>query len=181
MLDDIESKMQKTIEDFSKKIAGLRTNRANPDLINNIQVEFYGTVLPLQQLCTISVSDSSQFVLNLFDANAAQSIEKALTQSSLQLNPQTEGSIIRIILPALTEERRKDLVKLLKQTAEESKISLRNIRRDCIDQCKEDEKNKLITKDDLSKLQGDIQSITTKFNESIDKLTLTKESDILTV
>ena len=181
MLDDMENKMTKTEADFKNKLAALRTNRATPDLIKMIQVEYYGSMVPLQQLATISVSDPTQFVLNLFDANSAAAIEKALIQSSLQLNPQVEGSVMRITLPALTEERRKDLVKLLKKTAEDSKIALRNIRREFIDQVKTDEKNKDISQDEQAKLQDAIQSITTRFTSSIDQLTGEKETAILTV
>mgnify|MGYP001501058015 FL=1 len=180
-MENLETRMQKTILDLEKKFSSLKTGRANPDMLNSIQVEYYGSMVPIQQLATISVNEGTQFVLNVFDSNSIKSIEKALMSSTLDLNPQTDGNVIRISLPELTEERRKDLVKVVKQYSEEAKISLRNIRRDALDNNKLQEKNNEITEDDLKKGNSDIQDITNKYSAKIDSLIKTKETEILTV
>ena len=180
-MENLETRMQKTILDLEKKFSSLKTGRANPDMLNSIQVEYYGSMVPIQQLASISVNEGTQFVLNVFDSNSIKSIEKALMSSTLDLNPQTDGNVIRISLPELTEERRKDLVKVVKQYSEEAKISLRNIRRDALDTNKLQEKNNEITEDDLKKGNSDIQDITNKYSAKIDSLIKSKETEILTV
>tara|TARA_E500000178_G_C16887263_1_gene691855 strand:- start:474 stop:1016 length:543 start_codon:yes stop_codon:yes gene_type:complete len=180
-MENLETRMQKTILDLEKKFSSLKTGRANPDMLNSIQIEYYGSMVPIQQLATVSVNEGTQFVLNVFDSNSIKSIEKALMSSTLDLNPQTDGNVIRISLPELTEERRKDLVKVVKQYSEEAKVSLRNIRRDALDNNKLQEKNNEITEDDLKKGNSDIQDITNKYSAKIDSLIKTKETEILTV
>ena len=180
-MSEVKEKMNKTIEDLIKKVSTLRTNRANTDMINNIQVKYYGSIVPLQQLASISVPEPTQFSLNVFDQGAVKEIEQAIINSSLQLNPQTDGTHIRIMLPELTEERRNDLVKLLKQMGEDSKISIRNIRRDSIDKLKVEEKSKEITEDDFKKSQTEIQNTTDSFIFKIDETVKNKEKEILTI
>ena len=180
-MENLESRMQKTIKDLENKFSSLKTGRANPDMLNTVQVEYYGSFVPINQLASISVNEGTQFVLNVFDSNSIKAIEKSLMSSSLDLNPQTDGNIIRISLPELTEERRKDLVKVVKQFSEEAKIALRNIRRDALDQYKSQERNNEITEDDLKKSQSDTQNITDKYSSKIDALIKEKESEILTV
>ena len=180
-MENLESRMQKTISDLENKFSSLKTGRANPDMLNTVQVEYYGSFVPINQLASISVNEGTQFVLNVFDSNSIKAIEKALMSSSLDLNPQTDGNVIRIMLPELTEDRRKDLVKVVKQFSEEAKIALRNIRRDALDQYKSQEKNNEITEDDLKKSQSDTQDITNKYSSKIDALIKEKETEILTV
>ena len=176
-----EINMEKTIADLNEKITGLRTNRANPDMIKNIQVNYYGSFVPLQQVASISTPDPSQFSLNVFDQEAVKEIEKALTNSTLNLTPQTEGNTIRIILPELTQDRRNQLVKLLKQMGEDAKISIRNIRGDLMKKIKEQEKNNEYTEDDVKREQDNVQESTNKFTDKIDSLVKAKEKDLLTI
>lgn len=180
-MSNVSDRMKKTIEDLQSKISSLRTNRANPEMLENIQVFYYGSTVPLKQLASINVPEPSQFLLNIFDQGAIKDIEKALMQSSLQLNPQVEGNTIRINLPELTQDRRLGLVKILKQTAEDSKVSIRNIRRDILDQIKNQEKNKEITEDESKKSHTEIQNTTDTFITQIDSLVKVKETEIMTL
>lgn len=180
-MSEINEKMTKTVDDLKNKIQSLRTNRANPDMIKNIQVNYYGSYVPLQQLASISTPEPSLFSLNVFDQGAVKDIEKAIMQSSLDLTPQTEGGSIRIVLPELTQERRNKLIKLLKQTGEDSKVSIRNIRRDCMDNLKKQEKSKEISEDDVKSEQETIQKTTDSFVTKIDELINLKEKDLSTI
>ncbi|MBH37557.1 ribosome recycling factor [bacterium] len=181
MTNDINTKMEKTINDLTSKIAGLRTSRANPDMLKNISVNYYNSNVSLQQLAAITTPEASQFMLNVFDQGAIKDIEKAILQSELGLTPQTDGTTIRITLPDLTQDRRNQLVKTLKQMGEESKISIRNIRRDCIDSIRSDEKNKEITEDESKIRQDNVQDSTNKFSNKIDALIKQKESELMTI
>ena len=181
MSNEINSKMEKTIDDLKSKIAGLRTTRANPDMLKNISVNYYNSNVPLQQLAAITTPEASQFMLNVFDQGAVKDIEKAILTSDLGLTPQTDGTTIRIILPELTQDRRTQLVKTLKQIGEESKIAIRNIRRDSIDEIRADEKNKEITEDDSKVLQDNVQDSTNTFSNKIDTLVKEKENELMTL
>ena len=180
-MTETSSRMEKTIVDLKEKIQGLRTNRANPDMIKNIQVNYYGSFVPLNQLASISTPEPTLFSLNIFDQGAVKEIEKSIMQSSLDLTPQTEGNVIRIILPELTQERRTKLIKLLKQMGEESKVSLRNIRRETMDQIKTKEKNKEISEDEVKTEQDLVQKTTDSFVIKIDEIISSKEKDLLTI
>ncbi|RAP32352.1 ribosome recycling factor [Candidatus Marinamargulisbacteria bacterium SCGC AG-414-C22] len=180
-MDNIDQRMQKSIDDLKRKLATLRTNRANPDMLQHVVVDYYGSQVPLQQLASISVPESTQLLLNIFDSNATKDIEKALMTSKLDLNPIIDGSVIRINLPELTEDRRKDLVKVMKQIAEESRIALRNIRRDALDFYKQQEKEKEITEDILKHHTTQVQQTTDSFSKKIDDLITQKETEILTI
>lgn len=180
-MENLEQRMQKTISDLEKKFSTLKTGRANPDMLDTVQVQYYGSVVPIKQLASISVNEGTQFILNVFDSNSTKDIEKALMSSALDLNPIVDGTVIRINLPELTEERRKDLVKVIKQYSEDAKVSIRNIRRDALEDAKQQEKNNEITEDDLKKNQNVVQDITDKYNSRIDSLIKTKETEILTI
>ena len=180
-MENLEQRMQKTISDLEKKFSTLKTGRANPDMLDTVQVEYYGSIVPIKQLASISVNEGTQFILNIFDSNSTKNIEKALMSSALDLNPIVDGTVIRINLPELTEERRKDLVKVIKQYSEDAKVSIRNIRRDALEEAKQQEKNNEITEDDLKKNQTVVQDITDKYNSRIDSLIKTKETEILTI
>jgi len=181
MTNNITEKMKKTIDDLQSKINGLRTTRANPDMLKNISVSYYNSNVPLNQLAAITVPESTQFMLNVFDQGAVQAIEKAILTSNLGLNPQTEGTTIRIILPELTQDRRNQLVKTLKQIGEDAKVSIRNIRRDFMDSIKNDEKNKEITEDDSKTLQDNVQKSTQSFSNQIDEMIKKKETELMTI
>jgi len=181
MTNNITEKMKKTIDDLQSKINGLRTTRANPDMLKNISVNYYNSNVPLNQLAAITAPESTQFMLNVFDQGAVQAIEKAILTSNLGLNPQTEGTSIRIILPELTQDRRNQLVKTLKQIGEDAKVSIRNIRRDFMDSIKNDEKNKEITEDESKTLQDDVQKSTQSFSNQIDEMIKKKETELMTI
>ena len=180
-MSDINEKMTKTLDDLKNKIQSLRTNRANPDMIKNIQVNYYGSFVPLHQLASISTPEPSLFSLNVFDQGAVKDIEKAIMQSSLDLTPQTEGGSIRIILPELTQERRNKLIKLLKQIGEDSKVALRNIRRDYMDEVKKKEKSKEISEDEVKTEQDSIQKATDSHVSKIDEIINLKEKELSTI
>ncbi len=180
-MSELNEKMQKTVDSFKLHIATLRTNRANPDMLSGVVVEYYGSKVPLQQLASVSAPEATTLVLNVFDQGAIKSIEKAIQTSQLGLNPNTDGGMIRIRLPELTEERRKELVKVLHAYAEEGKVALRNVRRDAIDKIKVSEKAKELTEDESKKMQEEVQASTESFSKKIDELVLKKEKEILTV
>ncbi|NQY74132.1 MAG: ribosome recycling factor [Candidatus Margulisbacteria bacterium] len=173
--------MKKTLENVHSNFQTIRTGRANPDLLSRIQVSCYGSMVPLQQVASVSVPEPMMFVLNVFDPQAVREVEKAIMNSDLGLNPQTEGAIIRLRLPDLTEERRKELVKLVGKFSEEGKISLRNIRRDILENLKTQEKNKDISEDDLTREQQSVQKLIDEFTAQIDKNTQEKEAEILQI
>lgn len=174
----VAEKMSKVIESLKKHFQSMRTNRANPDMLHGIQVEYYGTMTSLQSLASISVPENMVLLLTVFDKGAVKSIEKAILQANLGLNPSIDGGLVRLRLPELTGERRLELVKQIKKMGEESKISIRNIRRDAVDEIK---KNKELAEDESKKEQAHIQSITDDRIALIDKLLTEKEKEILAV
>lgn len=180
-MENITNKMEKSVDNFKSNLGSLRTSRASPDMLSKITVNYYGAQVPLQQVASISVPENRVLMLNIFDANAIKDVERAILNSSLGLNPHVDGNIIRIRLPELTEERRKDLVKVVGQYSEDAKIAIRNIRRDEIDAIKTQEKNKELTEDDSKKMQQKIQKITDEKVTVIDNISQEKEKEILTI
>ncbi len=180
-MDDNKEKMQKTVSNLQKQLNSLRTNRANPDMLNGIMVDYYGSQVPLVQVAVITVPENMVINLNVFDKSAVKSVEKAIQASSLGINPNTDGNLIRLNLPELTEDRRKDLVKISRKKGEDAKIALRNIRRDVVESIKQQEKDKEITEDESKKEQQNIQTITESMNKSIDDILTSKEKEILTI
>ena len=180
-MDNIDEKMNKSIIDLNKRISSLSTGRANADMIKDIQVDYYGSTTPIQQLAAISIPEANQFLLDVYDINSVKNIERALMQSNLSLNPQIDGKVVRINLPDLTEDRRKELVKLVKQMSEDAKISIRNIRRDILDQFKKQEKNNEITQDELKTFQENVQKSTDHHISAVEDIVKQKESEILTI
>ena len=152
-MDFLKERMSKSIENFKHQLVGLRTGRATPEMLNPIQVEYYGSTVPLKQVASISVPENRTLLLNVFDKNAVKEVEKSILASNLGLNPNVDDNLIRIQLPELTEERRKELVKHISKLAEDSKIAIRNIRRDHIDEIKESEKKGDLTEDDSKRSQ----------------------------
>ncbi|WP_117169680.1 ribosome recycling factor [Paraliobacillus sediminis] len=181
VINDLKSKMAQAVQSFSKQLSTVRAGRANPALLNNVFVDYYGAPTPLNQLATISVPEARLLLIAPFDKTSIPDIEKAIQKADLGLAPSSDGNVVRISIPALTEERRKELVKVVGKYAEESKVQIRNIRRDSNDQLKKDEKNGDITEDELRGYQDDVQKETNNFITEIDEVVKSKEKEILEV
>ncbi len=179
VLDTAGKKMDKAIEAFQRELDRVRTGRATPALLDGITVDYYGTPMPLNQVASVSVPESRLLTIQPWDANILPDIEKAVLKSELGLTPTNDGKIIRIAVPPLTEERRKDLVKLVKKMAEEARVAVRNVRRDAIEKLKAQKKNKEISEDEMYKLQDKVQEITDEHIKEIDKILAEKEKEIL--
>lgn len=177
-MDRLTDKMKKTVEGLKSHLGTIRTGRANPDVLSKISAEYYGSMVPLKQLANISVPEPMMLTLTMFDKSAVKSVEKALQASDLGLNPNVDGTVIRLRFPDLTEERRKDLVKLVKKSSEEFKVTLRNLRRDFLDELKADKSN---SEDDLKKMQEEIQKVTDIYSKQIDQLITDKETEIMKI
>ena len=178
---DLEASMRKSVDSTQRTFNTIRTGRANPSLLDNIHVEYYGADTPLKSLATISTQDSSTIQLQPFDAGSLGLIEKAISMSDLGLTCNNDGKLIRINIPPLTEDRRKDLCKLAAKYAEEGKVALRNVRRDAIDKVKRQEKEGELSEDQSRDEQDKVQKLTDKFITEIEKLLADKEADILKV
>ncbi|NQZ64072.1 MULTISPECIES: ribosome recycling factor [Crocosphaera] len=181
MLDDLKDNMQKSVEATQRSFNTIRTGRANPAILDRVTVDYYGTETPLNQLANISTPEATMIMIQPYDKGSMGQIEKAIQMSDVGLTPNNDGQVIRLNIPPLTEERRKDLVKLASKMAEEGKVAIRNIRRDAIDDVRKQEKNSDISKDESRDLQDDIQKVTDKFTNKIDDLLKSKETDIMTV
>jgi len=181
LLKQGEEKMQKTIAETKKEFVNIRTGRANPMILDKINVEYYGAQTPLRQISNVSVQDGQTLVIQAFDKTAIGAIEKAILKSDLGVTPNNDGSNIRITFPALTEERRKELVKLVKKLGEDNKVAIRNIRRDITEHLKKIEKSENIPEDEVKKTQDLIQKLTDKYTKEIDTLVLEKEKEVLAV
>jgi ribosome recycling factor len=180
-LADVESQMQKTIEATQRSFNTIRTGRANPALLDRITVEYYGTDTPLKQLANISVPDASTIMIQPYDKGSLSTIERSISMSDIGLTPNNDGSVVRLNIPPLTSDRRKELVKVAAKYAEEGKVALRNIRRDAVDSVRKQEKASEVSKDEARDLQDDIQKVTDKYVNKIDELLKEKETDIMTV
>ena len=180
-MDDLEKKMQSTIGFFEKELNSLRTSRANPSMVNHILVEAYGSKTPIDQLGNISIPDPSTITLQVWDASLIKNIENAILESNLGLNPQIDGQLIRLPIPKLSEERRKEIIKIASEFAENSKVTIRNIRRDFIENSKNEKKNSNLSEDELKRKINEIQKITDNNIDKIDKILEIKKTDILKV
>ncbi len=180
LLKDAESRMKKVVSKYKEELAGMRTGRASTAIVENIKVDYYGSEMPLKQLATISTPEPNQILIQTWDQNAVKSIEKAIQEANIGANPQTEGNLIRLILPPMTEERRKEMVKQLHKIAEEYRIAVRNIRRD-IKEDIESLKSEGISEDDIKRGLDQLQKITDKYINQINQLTEEKEEDILSL
>lgn len=174
---DAKDKMEKAVSNLKQEFSRLRTGRATPALLDGVRVEYYGSLTPINQVANVSVPDPKLIVIQPWDQNALTAIEKAIIKSDLGLNPQTDGKIIRVPIPALTDERRKDLVKLVKKLSEDSKVSIRNVRRQANESIKA--KEKTVSEDDSKKAQDHVQKQTDDYIAQIDKLMQSKEKEIL--
>ncbi|MCZ8520022.1 MULTISPECIES: ribosome recycling factor [Paenibacillus] len=175
-----EDRMEKAIGSLKKELASLRAGRATPALLDRIQVEYYGAMTPVNQLANINTPDSRTLMIQPWDKGSVAAIEKAIMKSDLGLTPSNDGSSIRIVIPALTEERRADLVKMTRKAGEEAKVAIRNIRRDANDDIKKLEKNG-ISEDESRGHQEDIQKMTDKHIAEVDKVLVAKEKEIMEV
>ena len=180
-LNLVKEKMEKALSAFSRVLATVRAGRANPSLLDKVTVDYYGAPTPVNQLASINVPEARMLVITPYDKTALGDIEKAILKADLGLNPSNDGSIIRIAIPALTEERRKELVKLTKKYAEEAKVGVRNIRRDGNDDLKKLEKNGEITEDELRGYTEDVQKLTDDFINKVDSVAKDKEKEIMEV
>ncbi len=178
---EAEQKMQKAIEVYKKNLAGIRTGRASAGLVDHITVEYYGAQVPIKQVASISVPEPRQIVIQAYDKSALQAIEKAILKSDLGINPKVESGLVRLILPQLTEDRRKDLIKIVKKEAEEAKIAVRNVRRDEMERLKAAKDKKEIAEDAEKTKEAELQKLTDKETAEIDKQLSLKEKEILEV
>lgn len=178
---DAERRMTKAVEAAQHDNATIRTGRASPALLEGVSVDYYGTSMPVNQLATISVPEPRLLVIAPWDKNAIPPIERAITKSDLGLTPSTDGNVVRLSIPHLTEERRKDLIKVLHKKAEEHRVAIRNIRRDANDELKRLQKAGEASEDDVHRAQEQIQNLTDKYIEQIDALAEAKEKELMEV
>ena len=177
----IKEKMNNALSFFEKELSSIRTSRANATILDNIQVDSYGTKTPINQLGNISVPDANMITIQVWDVNLIKLIENSILESNLGINPQTDGQLIRLPIPKLSEERRNELAKVVSQYAENSKVAIRNIRREIMDSIKKDEKDKKTSQDIMKKQSSEVQKITDEYIEKIDLITSKKQSEILKV
>jgi len=178
---DAETRMEKAIKTFKEDLATLRAGRATPALVEKIKVDYYGVMTPLNQMANISAPEPRLLVIQPWDVNTLNEIERAILKSDLGITPNNDGKVIRLIIPRLTEERRQELVKLVRRKAEECRIAIRNIRRDENDKIKGMEKNGEISEDDSHRAQNEIQKITDKYIDKVDEIMEKKEKEIMEV
>lgn len=177
----IKEKMEKSISVYSEKLSEVRAGRANPAILNKVKIDYYGTPTPINQVAGVSVPEARLIVIQPWDVSVLKEIEKAILASDIGINPNNDGKVIRLAFPELTEERRKDLVKDIKKMAEEAKIVIRTIRRDGIEEAKQEQKNGEMTEDELKQAENEIQKLTDKSVEEIDKILANKEKEVMSV
>ncbi len=180
-IKEAETRMKGSIQSLEDDLAGIRTGRASPALVERLHIEYYGAPTPLIQLASISVPEPRALLIRPFDASSLKAIERGILASDLGLTPNNDGKVIRLNLPPLTEERRRDLVKVVHARLEDSRVAIRNIRRDLIKDLREFEKEKLISEDDLKKAEEELQKLTDKFVEQVDLVGIHKEREIMEV
>ena len=177
----LKEKMENTLSFFEKELSSVRTSRASVTMLDNIQVDSYGAKTPINQLGNISIPESNLITIQVWDVNLIKPIESAILESNLGINPQTDGQLIRLPIPKLSEERRNELAKVVSQYAENSKIAIRNIRREIMDSIKKNEKDKNISQDEMKKKSSDVQKMTDEYVSKIDLITSNKQTEILKV
>ena len=176
-----EEKMEKTVKNLESELQTIRAGRVNPHVLDKIKAECYGMEMPVNQLANIATPEARVIVITPYDASTLKNIEKAINQSELGIHPNNDGKVIRLVFPELTEERRKGLTKDVKKKGEDSKVAVRNIRRDAVDKVKKMEKASEITEDELKSLETEIQKLTDKYVAEIDKLVELKNKDIMSI
>lgn len=178
---NLKERMEKSIGAFKEKLSEIRAGRANPAILNKVKIDYYGTPTPINQVVGVSVPEARLIVIQPWDVSVLKDIEKAILASDIGLNPNNDGKVIRLAFPELTEERRKELAKEIRKIAEEAKVAIRAIRRDGIDEAKAKQKNSEITEDELKSAETEIQKITDKYIDEIDKILADKEKEIMSV
>lgn len=181
IFEEMKEKFAKTMHNFSTELKSMRAGRANPHILDRITVDYYGTPTPIQNMANITVPEARLLVISVWDKSALKNVEKAILAANIGITPNNDGNVIRLIFPELTEERRRALVKELKTNAENTKVVLRNARRDAIDALKKLQKDSEITEDDLKDLTSDVDKALASEIEDVDKLTKEKEQEILSV
>ena len=178
---EIEEKMDKTLNVLQENFAEVRAGRANPAILNKIKVDYYGVPTPISQVAGISVPEARLIVIQPWDMSILKELEKAILASDIGITPNNDGKVLRLAFPELNEERRKEIVKDIKKTAEESKVSIRSLRRDGLDKAKKEQKDGNITEDDLKNAENEIQKLTDKKIEKIDEILANKEKEIMSI
>ena len=181
ILDEYETGLKKTVDSYKTHILNIRAGRANPHILDRVMVDYYGTPTPLNQMGSISVPEAKMIVVSIWDLSALKAAEKAIIDANIGITPNSDGKVIRLIFPDLTEERRQALVKELKQTTENAKVNLRNHRRDANEGLKKLKKDSLITEDDVKALEKDVDKLLADYTAEVDKAFKDKESEILSV
>ena len=176
-----EEKMKKTSSVFEENLSEIRAGRANPAILNKISIDYYGTQTPINQVAGISVPEARMIVIQPWDASVLKEIEKEILKSDIGINPNNDGKVIRLAFPELNEERRKEIVKDIRKMAEEAKVAIRSIRRDAIDDAREEEKNSVITEDELKIAENNIQKLTDNKVDEIDKVLEVKEKEVMSI
>lgn len=180
-LEEFESNMQKAYEHLQDDLMQIRAGRANPKIVEKIMVDYYGTQTPINQMATISVPEARMITISLWDISMIKNVVKAIEQSNLGLNPSDDGKMIRLIIPQLTEERRREFVKDIKAKTEATRVVCRNARRDCLDEFKKMKKESILTEDEYAQLEKDVQKLLDNYIEKVDKVSAAKEKDIMEV
>jgi ribosome recycling factor len=181
VLKDAETRMKGAISALEEDLGGIRTGRASPTLVEKLMVDYYGTPTPLYQLATINIPEPMMITIKPFDKSTLRNVEKAIQMSDLGLNPNNDGTLIRLVLPPLNQERRKELVKIVHHRLEEAKVALRNVRRSAIEDLRDFEKESLISEDESRRGQDETQKLTDKYTEQVDAIGRRKEQDIMAV
>ena len=185
MIDDIkkdaDGRMGKCIDALSHELAKIRTGRAHPSLLDHLRVSYYGSDVPISQVANVSAEDARTLAITPWEKNMVQAVEKAIMQSDLGLNPNTAGTVIRVPMPPLTEERRRDLIRVARQEAEQARVAIRNIRRDANHELKEAVKEKMISEDDERRGQDVVQKLTDKYVKEVDQVVEEKETDLMSI
>jgi ribosome recycling factor len=180
-MKDAENRMKSALQTLEEDLSGIRTGRATPALVEKLPIDYYGTSTPLMQLASISVPEARALLIKPFDPSTLKTIERSILASELGLTPNNDGKVIRLNLPPLTEERRRDLVKVVHNRLEETRVAIRNVRRDLIKDLRDFEKEKMISKDDLELGEEELQKLTDQMIEEIDRIGIRKEAEIMEV
>ena len=176
-----KEKMQKTLDSLAREYTTLRAGRANPEVLNKVQAEYWGAMTPVTQMASVSVPEARTLVVQPYDATALKSIEKAILASDIGITPMNDGKVLRLVFPQPTEEKRKELCKTVKKYGEEAKVAVRSVRRDTMDKFQAMKKNSEITEDDLKQCENDLQKVVDKFCAEIDNLVAEKEKEVTTI
>ena len=181
IMQKCNDKMNKAVQALDKEYAAIRAGRANPSILNKVNVDYYGVPTPVQQMASVSVPDPRTIMIQPYDMSTLKEIEKAIQASDIGINPNNDGKVLRLNFPPLTEERRKDLVKEIKKYGEECKVTIRNVRRDILEKFKAEKKDGNITEDDMKNYEKKVQEATDKFCKEVDALSADKEKEIMSI